>query len=29
LVDAVEEGKERWIGKMPAVSRLAGSGRRA
>jgi hypothetical protein len=28
LVDAVEDGKERWIGKMPAVSRLAGSGRR-
>lgn len=28
LVDAVEDGKERWIGKMPAVSRLAGSKRK-
>lgn len=25
LVDAVEDGKEQWIGKMPAISRLAGS----
>ncbi|KAK4099853.1 hypothetical protein N658DRAFT_497834 [Parathielavia hyrcaniae] len=29
LVDAVEDGKAQWIGKMPAVSRRAGSGRRA
>lgn len=29
LVDAVEEGKTEWVGKMPAVSRLAGSTRRA
>jgi nucleoside-diphosphate-sugar epimerase len=29
LVDAVEDGKPQWIGKMPAVSRLAGSARRA
>lgn len=28
LVDAVEDGKEKWIGKMPAVSRLAGSKRK-
>lgn len=28
LVDAVEDGKEQWIGKMPAVSRLAGSKRK-
>ncbi|KAJ6440918.1 DDHD domain-containingprotein [Purpureocillium lavendulum] len=27
LVDAVENGKGQWIGKMPAVSRLAGSGK--
>jgi hypothetical protein len=29
LVDAVEDGKEKWIGKMPLVSRYAGSGKRA
>ncbi|KAH6673919.1 hypothetical protein F5X68DRAFT_246659 [Plectosphaerella plurivora] len=29
LVDAAEDGKAQWIGKMPAVSRLAGSKRRA
>ncbi|KAH6842312.1 hypothetical protein B0I37DRAFT_195666 [Chaetomium sp. MPI-CAGE-AT-0009] len=29
LVDAVEDGKPQWIRKMPAVSRLAGSPRRA
>ena len=29
LVDAVEDGKEKWIGKMPLVTRYAGSGRRA
>lgn len=28
LVDAVEDGATEWIGKMPAVSRLAGSGQR-
>ncbi|KAM0325451.1 hypothetical protein ACHAQA_007437 [Verticillium albo-atrum] len=28
LVDAVEDGKSQWIGKMPAISRLAGSKRR-
>ncbi|KIX08911.1 uncharacterized protein Z518_03568 [Rhinocladiella mackenziei CBS 650.93] len=28
LVDAVEDGKAQWIGKMPAVSRLAGSQRK-
>lgn len=28
LVDAAEDGKAQWIGKMPAVSRLAGSKRR-
>ena len=29
LVDAVEDGKVEWVRKMPAVSRLAGSKRRA
>jgi hypothetical protein len=29
LVDAVGDGKEKWIGKMPLVTRYAGSGRRA
>ncbi|PKS11136.1 hypothetical protein jhhlp_002897 [Lomentospora prolificans] len=29
LVDAVEDGKSQWIGKLPAVSRLAGSKRKA
>jgi hypothetical protein len=29
LVDAAEDGKAQWIGKMPAVSRLAGSKRKA
>jgi len=28
LVDAAEDGKEKWIGKMPIVSRYAGSERR-
>ncbi|KAK0732181.1 hypothetical protein B0H67DRAFT_566840 [Lasiosphaeris hirsuta] len=28
LVDAVEDGKEKWIRKMPSVSRYAGSGSR-
>ncbi|KAH7143486.1 hypothetical protein EDB81DRAFT_934753 [Dactylonectria macrodidyma] len=28
LVDAAEDGKTRWIGKMPAVSRFAKSGRK-
>lgn len=28
LVDAVEDGKERWIGKMPAVGKLKGSKRK-
>ncbi|KAK0643859.1 hypothetical protein B0T16DRAFT_392320 [Cercophora newfieldiana] len=28
LVDAVEDGKEKWIGKMPLVSRYGGSGKR-
>ncbi|SPO06408.1 uncharacterized protein DNG_09097 [Cephalotrichum gorgonifer] len=29
LVDAVEDGKQEWIRKMPAVSRLAGSKRKS
>jgi hypothetical protein len=29
LVDAVEDGKPQWIGKMPAVSRLTGSKRKS
>ncbi|KFY27482.1 hypothetical protein V493_03466 [Pseudogymnoascus sp. VKM F-4281 (FW-2241)] len=29
LVDAAEDGKERWVGKMPAVARLKGSKRKA
>jgi hypothetical protein len=29
LVDAVEDGKPQWIGKMPAVSRLARSKKKA
>ncbi len=29
LVDAAEVGTTEWVGKMPAVSRLAGSKRKA
>ncbi|KAL5347832.1 hypothetical protein ACLOAV_007242 [Pseudogymnoascus australis] len=29
LVDAAEDGKERWVGKMPAVGKLKGSKRKA
>lgn len=29
LVDAMEDGKEMWIGKMPAIAKLKGSKRKA